>query len=422
MKRETTQKAPFFRHEFAKLTASLSRRVGWGHLESVEDAVQTALLTAVETWGRVGEPDDPSAWLYRVAYNRLMESLRTATRRHQLLERSYSADELHAEPAGFALAAEIPDELLRMLFVCCDEAIPLESQLALALRTLCGFDVREVAARLFISEANAYKRLARAREKIRELAQADNVPRELPRAGNEADESRLPAVRHVLYLLFTEGYLSHDHERAIRQELCSEALRLAQILAQHPVGQSPETSALVALLQLHSARLPGRQGEIGVLLLEEQDRSLWDTAQIGEGLRWLNRSAAGDQFSRYHAEAAIAAEHCMAPSLRETRWEKIEELYELLERIEPSPLHRLNRALAAAESRGANAGLLVLKEDTPPSWLQGSYMWAAVLADLYRRAGEGLEARDHERRAVDLAPSPAIQALLKRRFSGKACQ
>jgi RNA polymerase sigma-70 factor (ECF subfamily) len=201
-----------------------------------------------------------------------------------------------------------------MMFVCCDESIPVESQLAIALKTLCGFGVHEIAARLFTTEANVYKRLGRARSRLRELR---SLPDDL--SGAEF-ASRLPAVQRILYLLFTEGYLSSQADAAIRRDLCDEAKRLASILAEHPAGGTSETFALLALMHLHGARMTARQdGSGGLLLLEEQDRALWDQREIHLGLSWLAKSATGSVFSRYHAEAGVAAEHCLAPSRRAPR-------------------------------------------------------------------------------------------------------
>ena len=229
--------------------------------------------------------------------------------------------------------------------------------------------------------------------------------------------SRVAGVRKILYLLFTEGYLSSHAELALRSELCVEAIRLATILAEHPVGDAPETCALLALMHLHAARMTARRDASGgLLLLEEQERRLWDQRQIHLGLEWLARSARGEVYSRYHAEAGIAAEHCLAPSFDQTRWDKVVECYELLERIAPSALHRLNRAVAVAEARGPAAGLAVLEQFEPPSWLEGSYQWAAVLADLHRRCGHQRKALHHRNVALELAPNRAVRELLARRL------
>jgi RNA polymerase sigma factor (sigma-70 family) len=385
------------------------------------------LMRALESWTSSGLPDNPSAWLFRVAHNELMQELRSVSGRRRILEKN--ADATHHEPEeapAIFLAGEVQDDLLRMLFICCDEAIPEDSQLVLALKTLCGFSVREIALRLFTSEANVYKRLARARNQLQSAdwgqgALGDAAEGAPPREEDLSDaqySSRLPALHKVLYLLFTEGYLSGHADVAVRRELCNEAIRLTEILVQHVVGQGPNSAALLALMHLHAARLRGRQDPSGgLLLLEEQDRQLWDQVQIQVGLSWLAKSAQGDSFSRYHAEAGVAAEHCLAPSFAETRWDKVAECYALLEQSAPSALHRLNRAVAVAECEGAEAGLEVLEGFEPPSWLAGSYLWAAVLADLHRRCGHEDRGQRYRKQALQSAPTQAVRELLERRLS-----
>jgi RNA polymerase sigma-70 factor (ECF subfamily) len=391
----------------------LSRRVGLQHLQIVEDAVQSALLTAFERWTAAGSlPDNPSAWLYQAAQNNVVGELRQRARRERLREQRGFADaEAVADAPAALLEGDVADDLLRMMFVCCDDSIPVESKLAIALKTLCGFDVREIAERLFTTEASVYKRLSRARNRLRELR---SLPADL--TGEEL-ASRLPVVQGILYLLFTEGYLSSQADAAIRRDLCDEARRLTVVLAEHPSGGTPETFALLALMHLHAARMAARQdGSGGLLLLEEQDRSLWDQREIQQGLSWLARSATGSAFSRYHAEAGVAAEHCLAPSFDQTRWDRIVGCYELLERSVPSALHTLNRAVALAEWRGPAAGLAAVQGLEPPSWLVGSYMWAAVLADLHRRCEHHAEARRYREVAIGCAPSQVVKDLLGRRL------
>jgi RNA polymerase sigma factor (sigma-70 family) len=404
----------FFRHEYGRLVAMLSRRVGVHQLEAVEDAVQFALAAAVETWPKSVVPENPSAWLFRVAHNHVVGELRRRARREKLAVQHETevGNAAADEPPAF-LAGDVRDDLLRMLFACCDDAIPIEAQLVLALKVLCGFDVREIAERLFVSEVNVYKRLGRARNRLRE------VEFELEELTPSELSSRLPAVQSILYVLFTEGYLSSHADGAIRRELCDDALRLTQELAEHPVSAVPETFALLALMHFHVARMPARQdGSGGLLLLEEQDRSLWSRAEIETGLAWLSRSAQGATFSRYHAEAGIAAEHCLAPTFAETRWQRIVECYALLEKLAPSALHTLNRAVALTEWQGPLAGLALLDGLSPPSWLIGSYLWAAVLADLHRRAGHRALAEQYRAVALDTAPSSAVRSALERRLRG----
>jgi RNA polymerase sigma factor (sigma-70 family) len=392
--------------------AALTRMAGLRHVETIEDAVQTALLSALTTWTAKGLPEDPGAWLYRVAYNRLIGDLRRDTGRRWLLDRAtqdLSEEGDHPTPPYFP--GEIRDDLLRMIFVCCDDAIPLESRLVLALKTLCGFSTAEIALRLFTSEANVHKRLARARDRLR-----DDLP-DIETPPLEALRSRLPSVHRVIYLLFNEGYLSAHAEQAIRRELCDEAIRLTTLLAEHPVGATPETFALLALMHFHSGRLGARLDAMGgLLLLEEQDRSLWDRERIANGAEWLARAASGEVFSRFHAEAGIAAEHCFAPCFGETRWKEIADLYVLLERAAPSPLNTLNRAVAIAEWKGPEAGIASLQGLVPPAWLVGSYLWDAVLGDLHRRAGHSELAERHRQRALDAAPTEAVRDLLRRRL------
>lgn len=402
----------YFRHEYGRLVAILVRRVGIAHLELIEDAAQAALLAALTKWVRSGVPDDPHAWLYRAANNRVLEVLRNERRRQEILGAVANGEREDDEPALPSFAGEVRDELLRMLFVCCDDAIPRESRLVLALKTLCGFSTPEIASRLFTTEANVYKRLARARERLREVGIDTATP------SLESLRSRLPSVHSVLYVLFNEGYLSTHAAHAIRTELCQEAIRLATLLASHPVGEEPATFALVALMHFHAARLAARQDATGgLLLLEEQDRRAWDTEHLQQGSAWLARAATGEVFTRFHAEAGIAAEHCFASSFAATRWGEIADLYAMLERIAPSPIHTLNRAVAVAEAQGAAAGLATLAGVVPPAWLDGHYTWDAVLADLHRRAGNELEAARHRDLALANAPSESVRRLLRRRLA-----
>ena len=403
----------FFRHEYGRLVALLSRRVGLQHLDAVEDAVQAALLMALEAWRASAVPANPSGWLYRVAWHRLVDELRRADR-HASLARQHAGDgaEASEDPPGIALTADVRDDLLRMLFACCDNAIPLESQLVFALKTLCGFDVREIAQRLFATEAGVYKRLSRARAR---LLAAEPATTELD---PEAICSRLPAVQAVLYLMFTEGHLSSHALAALRRDLCDEAKRLTRELAEHPLGGTPETHALLALMHLHAARMAAREDGAGeLLLLDEQDRSRWDRDEIAAGLEWLARSARGATFSRWHAEAGIAAEHCLAPSFTQTRWDRIVACYELLERTAPpSAMHTLGKALAVAEHRGPQEGLALLRGFSPPAGLAASYLCSAVWADLHRRCGHVETAARHRADAMAAAPSDAVRAALARRL------
>lgn len=375
--------------------------------------MQTALMTALTSWVAKGIPEDPGAWLYRVAHNHLIGALRNHAGRLRILEAA--ADELTRaadHPASPRFENEVRDDLLRMLFVCCDEAIPRDSRLVLALKTLCGFSTAEIALRLFLSEANVFKRLGRARQRLRK------APPDFNSLPLQSLQSRLASVHVVLYLLFNEGYLSAQSDQMIRREMCDEAIRLTTLLAEHSVGATPETFALLALMHFHGARLDARvDGTGGLLLLEEQDRSLWDENQIRLGAEWLQKAASGSTFTRFHAEAAIAAEHVFAPSFAQTRWKEVADLYAMLDRIAPSPVNAMNRAVAIAEWQGPEAALALLTAVEPPPWLLGYYLWDAVLGELHRRAGHNEEARRYIERALASAPTDAERELLRRRLA-----
>jgi len=385
----------WFRRELGRLVSILSRRFGLHRMELCEDAAQTALLQATQSWSSK-LPDDPGAWLYRVAHNHVLDELRRQKRDERYLSEVQ---------VGYA-QQEVHDDVLRLLFVCADPAIPSESQLVLALKTLCGFSIEEIALRLFQGEDAVSKRLQRARARLREHAELQSV-----------DPERVQSVLHMLYLLFNEGYSSAQPDRLIRRELCDEALRLTLMLREDPAGALPETDALVALMCFHAARFDARvDGMGGLLLLEEQDRSLWDGELVRRGLAHLTQSARGEKPSRYHVEAGIAAEHCLAPAYTETNWGEIVRLYEVLERIAPSPLNVLNRAIALAEWQGPDAGLAALEAIQAPSWLLGYYLWDATLGELHRRRGERDRALVHTQRALAAAPTNPEKALLERRI------
>jgi RNA polymerase sigma factor (sigma-70 family) len=400
----------YFRHESGRLVSVLTRRFGVHRVELCEDAVQTALLRAVQSWPQRGLPEDTSAWLYRVALNEVLGILR----RERRTEGAVELEEPAAEEETMFLEQEVQDDQLRMLFVCANPEIPRESQLVFALKILCGFSTEEIALRLFQGHEAVYKRLQRARATLQEHVGEIDTP------GVTELATRLPAVLEILYLLFTEGYSSAQPDTLIRHELCEEAIRLARLLDDHPVGGVPETAALLALMYLDAARFDSRvDGAGGLLLLEEQDRSRWDRELIHLGVSYLARAARGEVFSRYHAEAAIAAEHCLAPTYQATRWAEIVRLYEMLDRIVPSPIHTMNRAIAMAEWQGPDAGLALLEEINPPPWLLGYYLWDATLGELYRRRGDRERATAHLTRALAAAPTHAERALLRRRL--EAC-
>lgn len=400
----------FFRHESARLVASLARAFGTRYLDLIEDVVQTALLRALSSWSLKGIPPDPTAWLFRVARNLAIDALRRDLRWGSLTQQ---ADPVAVETQFLNdFPADLDDDLLRMIFVCCDDAIPAESQVALALKTLCGFDVCEIAHALLTTEANVARRISRAKEKLRSAAH------DLASVTPELIHERLPAVHAVIYLLFNEGYSSTQTDRLIREDLCQEAIHLALLLAEHPFTRSPDASAFLALLLFHASRFEARlDGAGSLLLLEDQDRSQWDARLIAEGFRWFAQSASGNRASRYHAEAWIAAEHCRARSFRETEWDRIVQAYDLLVTLAPSPIHELNRAIAIAERDGAEAGWTAFEAIDRARIPEQYHLWAATAGELARRRGAVADARRFFKQALQAVPTNVERRLLTERLA-----
>ena len=302
----TTPELPehWFRRELGRLVSILSRRFGFQRMELCEDAAQTALLQATQSWSSK-LPDDPGAWLYRVAHNHVLDELRREKR-----DERYFA-EVHVDYAQ----QEVRDDVLRLLFVCADPAIPSESQLVLALEnTHAASSTEEIALRLFQTEDAIHKRLQRARARLREHAEVQSI-----------DPERVHSVLHMLYLLFNEGYSSAQPDRLIRRELCDEALRLALMLREDPAGALPGDGRAHRAHVLSRGEVRRPRGWNGEASCSSRSRiaSRWDRELKKRGLAHLMRSARGETLSRYHAEAGIAAEHCLAPSYAETNWEEI---------------------------------------------------------------------------------------------------
>lgn len=405
----------FFRHESGRLVAVLTRALGVRRLALVEDVVQAALVQALETWSRRGAPDDPAGWLYRTARNLAVDALRRERTHSQALPRLAEDAPRDDAPPEPRFADEIGDEPLGLLFVCCHEAVPAESRVALALRTLCGFSTAEIARGLLATEANVQKRIQRARGQLREL----EVEFETPPAARLRE--RLEAVLAVVYLLFSQGCHATHGDEPIRRDLCDEARRLGRMLAEHPAGDVPAVYALLAMMCFHAARFDARvDSEGAVVLLEEQDRSAWNWSDVREGMGWLARSASGDELTRYHVEAGIAWEHCRAPSFADTDWRRIAEGYDLLDRIAPSPLHVLGRAVAESYLQGPQAALDRLAAVPPEEVPARHPSWHTVVGEFHFRLGRYAAAEDAWREALRLTASRSDQEFLRGRLA--ACE
>jgi RNA polymerase sigma-70 factor (ECF subfamily) len=369
--------------------------------------VQEAFVVALERWPSDGVPQNPGAWITRVARNRAIDRLRrekTLRMKKEVLEGlealAPTSEELEPEAEP-----EMPDDRLRLIFTCCHPALRPQARVALTLRTLGGLTTAEIASAFLTSEATMAQRLVRAKSKIRDA----EIPYEVPSA--EQLPERLTSVLATLYLIFNEGYFASSSEGLIRTELADEAIRLARVLVETLPGD-PETRALLALMLLQNSRREARLDEAGeMVLLEGQDRSLWDRAQVEEGLGLVD-SLTG-VVGPYSIQARIAAEHARAGRAEETDWRRIGLLYGQLRRVQPSPVIELNRAIAVAMDRGPEVGLELIGA------IDGLDRYAPYhvsRADLLGRLGRAEDAVEAYRRGLELSTNPVQRAFLERRI------
>lgn len=396
------------------MVATLTGIFGVEHLTLAEDVVQEALARALQTWPFHGVPQNPAAWIMRTSRNLALDVVRREKNfRDKEPEIVRLTEDKRAEPYGaFFAEQEIADDRLRMMFVCCHPQIPAEAQVALALKTLCGFSTTEIARAFLTTDAAIAKRLTRAKQKIAEA----KIPFEIP-AGAELAQ-RLDGVLQSLYLLFNEGYKASAGGKLIREEICAEAIRLTHSLAAHPSGNQPKTHALLALMLLIAARTPARMDDEGNMLrLRDQDRTLWDQALMARGMFHLAQSAAGSEISEYHLQAAIAACHCRAADYESTDWAQILSLYDRLLDLDGSPVVALNRAVALAEVSGPQAGLDAVLAIKNRQSLEGYYLFHAVLGEFESRLNHQPEAATHFKKALELAQTKSEQILLQERLN-----
>jgi RNA polymerase sigma-70 factor (ECF subfamily) len=404
-----------FRHESGRMLAALVRILGLHNFDLAEDIVQAALLRALETWrfGRV--PENPAAWLMLTARNGALDAVRRErSARRFAPDLSYQLDsEWTLVPTldGLLLDSEIRDDQLRMMFSCCHPRLVPEVQVALILKILCGFGTREIARAFLTENAAIEKRIARGKEALRESGTLYEI------RSDAAILARLDAVLAALYLLFNEGYHSGHAELPIREELCFEAMRLLAMLLEHQAAAPPRAVALLALMCFHAARLRARLDDAGCLiLLEAQERGLWDAALIRRGVELLERAAEGDEISEFHIEAAIAAKHCLAARYEETDWRGILSLYDLLVQLKPTPIVALNRAIAVGQVDGPEVALAALLA-IPQVGLAGYPFFAAALGEMHRRAGRPREAAEQYRTAIAQARNPAEAEVFRQRLA-----
>jgi RNA polymerase sigma factor (sigma-70 family) len=402
-----------FRHEAGKMVATLTRIFGIEHLSLAEDVVQEALARALQTWPFYGVPKNPSAWIMRASRNLALDVVRRRKvfqNKQAEIIRLMDRQSTAPDEAIFS-EDEISDDRLRLMFVCCHPAIPADAQAALALKTLGGFGVREISRAFLTSDAAIAKRLTRAKQKIREA----QIPFEIP-AGEEL-APRLESVLQSLYLLFNEGYKASTGDNLVREELCDEAIRLAELLVQHRAGNQPKTHALLALMLLNAARFPTRLDSEGNLLrLKEQDRARWDQTMIARGMSRFAQSAAGDELSEYHLQAGIAACHCAAKDYESTDWRQILSLYDRLTEFDQSPVVALNRAVAFAKIHGPQAGIAAVAAIRSSQKLKSYYLLYAVLGEFESQLDHKQTAAEHFRRSFELAETKSERAFLLKRL------
>lgn len=403
-----------FRHRYAQLVASLCRGLGPGHLDLVEDVVQEALLRALRSWPATGVPEQPEAWVFRVARNLAVDTLRrhqTAARRTAELPRPATVT-VAQEPDD---PASIADDTLRMLFLCSHPAVPADARVPLILKTVCGLGVPAIAAALLQKEATIAQRLVRAKAKL----QRDGVAFVMPTAAELP--ARLELVLQVLYLLFNEGYRAHRGAQLVQGELVDEALRLAALLAEQPHTDGPALRALLALMLLLGARLPARTDAAGELLpLAAQDRSRWDRRWLQCGFHHFAQSLRGASFSVYHCEAAIASLHATAPTYAATDWPRILAEYDRLLQLAPSPIVALNRAIAVGKVHGAARALAAVRPLEHEPALADYFLLPTTIAHLHWELGDPAAAADALAQALRLPCSEPERRLLERRL--QACR
>jgi RNA polymerase sigma-70 factor, ECF subfamily len=403
-----------FREQSGRILATLIGLLG--SFDLAEEAMQEAFAVALVEWPERGIPENPRTWLVSTARHKAIDSLRRVanfeSKRDELqriaeLEQKFAAED--SDVSRPHNDDRFPDERLRLIFTCCHPALALEAQAALTLRTLCGLTTEEIAHAFLIPVPTMAQRVVRAKQKIRDARIPYRVPpdSELP--------IRVEAVLVVVYLVFNEGYSAHSGEVLIRQDLCTEAIRMGRIVC-HLLPRETEARALLALMLLQDSRRPARVDKSGEpILLEDQDRKLWDRVQIAEGLNLVESALRGGPAGPYALQAAIAAVHARANDAQSTDWQQIVLLYELLLRAQPSPVIELNHAAAVAMARGPSAGLSLLEALENRPELREYYLLPAARADLLRRLERWHQAADSYRRALSLAPNDSARKFLTRR-------
>src|SRR5438132_303616 len=397
-----------YRRDWGRIVATL---IGtFGDFDLAEEAAQEAFAAAVNQWRTDGIPDSPAAWIIQTARYKAIDRLRRQTRFQEKIE-SYAYDLPTTTEQPEIESGEIRDDRLRLIFTCCHPALAGEAQVALTLRTLCGLQTEEIARAFLLPTTTMAQRLVRAKRKIRDARIPYRVPdtTEMP--------ARIDAALTVVYLVFNEGYTATRGGPLVRGDLCAEAIRLARLIRMLMAPYPPEeATGLLALMLLHDSRRDARVDEAGdLVVLEEQDRTRWIHEQISQALPLVGESMRREP-GPYALQAAIAAEHCKAASAEETDWPQIVRLYDLLERVQPSPIVSLNRAVAVAMVDGLQRGLALINELAATGSLDDYHLLHAARADLLRRLGSTAEAARSYELALTLATNESEKRFLERRL------
>ena len=402
-----------FRHESGKIVSVLSRVLGLQNLETAQDIVQDTLMQAMSSWGFGKIPDNPSAWLHRVARNKAIDLLRREKKFKEIIPRyAYllqSEYTLTPTINNLFLEHEIQDSQLRMMFACCHPSIPEESQIAITLKTLCGLSVSEIAKAFLTNEETITKRIYRAKEKIK----AEKIELEVPHADELSN--RLNTVLKSLYLLFNEGYNSSHPDQLIREDLCREAMRLCLMLTQHQLTAFPRSKALFSLMCFQASRLHARLDDKGnIILLKQQDRSRWDLSLIQRGFDYIDAAAEPFEISPYHFEAAIASLHAASPTFERTDWKSIYHLYELLYQLQPNPVIAMNKAIASAYAVSREKALEELYQI---KGLEHHHLYYASIGEMYFELQQKENAKSFFEKALALTSSQTEKQLLAEKIS-----